>query len=204
MPTLFRGWFTFVAIAIAAAAIDLVTKSWAFLSLGMPGEQPGIVLVPKILLLETNLNEGALFGIGQGMGWFFATVSLMAIVGILVMVSRPVTRTDRGLVMALALITGGIVGNLIDRLGLPHLKWHAPIDRVGTDVLAVRDWIHFKLDGIIDWPIFNLADSWLMIGAGALLLLSLRPQLLLENPNTQNTGTATLCTPDPQRTDQTP
>ena len=66
MPTLFRGWFTFVAIAIAAAAIDLVTKSWAFLSLGMPGEQPGIVLVPKILLLETNLNEGALFGMGQG------------------------------------------------------------------------------------------------------------------------------------------
>ena len=44
----------------------------------------------------------------------------------------------------------------------------------GAAVLAVRDWIHFKLDGIIDWPIFNLADSWLVIGAGILLLISLR------------------------------
>jgi len=204
MPTLFRGWFTFVAIAIAAAAIDIGTKSWAFMSLGMPGEQPGIALVPKILLLETNLNEGALFGIGQGMGWFFATVSLIAIAGILALVSRPATRNDPGLVMALALITGGILGNLFDRLGFPHLKWHAPIDRVGTDVLAVRDWIHFKLDGIIDWPIFNLADSWLMIGAGVLLLLSLRPQPIPENTGAQKAGRNTLGKADPQRTEQTP
>ena len=33
-----------------------------------------------------------------------------------------------------------------------------------------------KLEGIIDWPIFNLADSWLVIGAGLMLILSLRPQ----------------------------
>ena len=60
-----RGWFTFVAIAVVAAVADLATKSAIFARLGRPGEQPGIVLVPGMLSLETNLNEGALFGMGQ-------------------------------------------------------------------------------------------------------------------------------------------
>ena len=65
------------------------------------------------------------------------------------------------------------MGNLYDRLGLPGLAWHAPLERRGERVLAVRDWIHFRLDGIIDWPIFNLADSWLVIGSAMLVVLSL-------------------------------
>lgn len=169
-----RGWPLFTAIAIVSAAIDLVTKWVLFRRLGMPGERPGIVLVPRMLTLETNLNEGALFGMGQGMGLLFAGISCVAIGGILYAVSRRPTREDRWLLVALALITGGIIGNLYDRLGLPGLTWHAPIGRAGTPVLAVRDWIHFSLEGIIDWPIFNLADTWLVIGAGLLLLLSLR------------------------------
>ena len=170
-----RGWFTFVAIAALAAVVDLATKSVIFARLGMPGERPRIVLVPGMLSLETNLNEGALFGMGQGLGAVFAAVSLCAIGGILWMVSRPATRADLWLLVALALITGGIIGNLYDRVGLPGLTWHAPLDRQGEAVRAVRDWIHFKLEGVIDWPIFNLADSWLVIGAGLMLLLSLRP-----------------------------
>jgi len=170
-----RGWFPFVAIAAGAAAVDLVTKWGIFRRLGMPGERPGIVLVPDMLVLETNLNEGALFGMGQGMGVFFAAVSLVAIAGILAAMARPSTRAEPWLIVALALITGGIIGNLYDRLGLPGLRWHAPLARRGAAVLAVRDWIHFRLEGIIDWPIFNLADSWLVIGAGLLLVLSLRP-----------------------------
>jgi signal peptidase II len=81
-------------------------------------------------------------------------------------------RSEPWLVVALALITGGIVGNLYDRLGLPGLEWHAPLGRIGDPVYAVRDWVHFTLEGIIDWPIFNLADTWLVIGAGLLVLLS--------------------------------
>jgi len=169
-----RGWFTFLAIAAIAAIGDLATKWAIFKNLGMPGQGRGIVLVPGMLSLETNLNEGALFGMGQGLGAVFAAVSLCAIGGILMLVSRPATRSDRWLLLALALITGGIIGNLYDRLGLPGLQWHAPLERQGEAVLAVRDWIHFKLDGIIDWPIFNLADSWLVIGAGLMLLISLR------------------------------
>jgi len=168
------GWGWYLGLAVAAAIIDLVSKAVLFARLGMPGEQAPIVLVPGMLTFETNLNEGALFGMGQGMGMVFAAVSCAAIAGILWMVSRRETRDDRWLLTALALITGGIIGNLWDRLGIPALRWHAPPERLGTPVLAVRDWIHFKLDGVIDWPIFNLADTWLVIGAGVLLLVTWR------------------------------
>jgi signal peptidase II len=167
-----RGWPVFIAIAICGAALDLVTKSLLFARLGMPGTAPPIVVVPRVLTLETNLNEGALFGLGQGMGTVFAAVSCLAIAGILYTVSRPAVRREPWLIAALGLITGGILGNLYDRLGLPGLEWHAPLGRVGDPVFAVRDWIHFRLERIIDWPIFNLADTWLVIGAGILMLIS--------------------------------
>ena len=163
-----------MGLALVAAVVDQVSKSVLFTRLGMPGEQAPIVLVAGMLALETNLNEGALFGLGQGMGMVFAAVSCAAIAGILWMVSRGETRTDGALLTALGLITGGIIGNLWDRLGIPGLVWHAPAERVGQPVLAVRDWIHFQLDGVIDWPIFNLADTWLVIGAGVLLLVTWR------------------------------
>ena len=169
------GWPLYAGVAAAAAIIDLVTKSILFGRLGMPGERPPIVIVPGMLTLETNLNEGALFGMGQGMGLLFAAVSVAALIGILAVMRHAATRADSWLVIALALITGGIIGNLYDRLGLPGLVWHAPLTRRGDRVLAVRDWIHFRLEGVIDWPIFNLADTWLVIGAAVLVLMSFRP-----------------------------
>jgi lipoprotein signal peptidase len=76
-------------------------------------------------------------------------------------------------------------GNLYDRLVLPGLEWHAPLERLGQPVYAVRDWIHVTVPGVIDWPIFNLADSWLVIGAGMLLWSSLRqPPIDAETPQT--------------------
>ena len=168
------GWLLFAAVALAAVASDLVSKAWIFARLGMPGTAPPSEIVPQILRLQTNLNEGALFGMGQGLGTLFAGVSVLALAGILAMLIRETTRADLRLVVALGLISGGIVGNLYDRLGLPGLAWHAPADRLGQPVRAVRDWIHFQLPGVIDWPIFNLADSWLVAGAGLLLLMSLR------------------------------
>lgn len=167
-----QGWMPFVVVTALAAAIDLATKTCVFRSLGMPGMAPPVVLLPGILRLETNLNEGALFGMGQGMGGVFATVSVLAIIGILALVSRPATRHDGWLLVALGLIVGGIIGNLYDRLGLPGLRWHAPLGRRDEAVFAVRDWIHVTVPGVIDWPIFNLADSWLVIGAGMMLVAS--------------------------------
>lgn len=168
------GWLLFAGVTIVALGSDLGSKAWIFDRLGMPGTAPPIELVPRILRLQTNLNEGALFGMGQGFGILFAGISVLAIGGILGMLARATTRAERPLVIALGLIAGGILGNLYDRLGLPQLVWHAPRERAGQSVRAVRDWIHFELPGVIDWPIFNLADTWLVIGAAIMVLATLR------------------------------
>lgn len=165
---------------------DLFTKSLAFKNLGMPGTNSGWPVINNMLWFRTSLNEGALFGLGQGMGWFFISVSFAALIGIVLTVSWLHVSSDTTLLIALGCITGGIIGNLYDRLGIPALRWHAPLSRQGEPVYAVRDWIHFRLDGIIDWPIFNLADSFLVLGAGLLLLLSFfPPSTLSERASTQ-------------------
>ena len=168
-------WTVFTTLLTVTTAADLITKAIAFKNLGMPGTSPGWPVIPNMLWYRTSLNEGALFGLGQGMGWFFITVSVAALIGIVFTVSWLRIQNDTVLIVALASITGGILGNLYDRLGIPGLHWHAPLGRQGEPVYAVRDWIHFRLEGIIDWPIFNLADSFLVLGAGLLLLLSFFP-----------------------------
>lgn len=175
------GWLLFVASAVVATVADLLTKNWIFDRLGMPGVAPPITVVPGMLQLRTNLNEGALFGVGQGLGLLFAAVSLVALAGIGVMVTRTcllpqaakLPAGDLLTLDALGMITGGILGNLYDRLGLPGLVWHFPPERAGEPVRAVRDWIHFAIEGVIDWPIFNLADSFLVVGAAILVVGSL-------------------------------
>ena len=168
-------WMVFSALVTLTTVADLTTKAIAFKNLGMPGTSPGWPVIRNMLWYRTSLNEGALFGLGQGMGWFFIAVSVAALIGILFTVSWLRMRNDTVLIVALACITGGILGNLYDRLGIPALHWNAPLERQGEPVYAVRDWIHFRLEGIIDWPIFNLADSFLVLGAGLLLFLSFFP-----------------------------
>ncbi len=182
MHAAIREWLLFGTIVTVALTADLATKESAFRQLGMPGMGNRYVLIPGIFVFETNLNEGALFGMGQGMGMVFATVATGALVGILWMVSSSATRASTWLLSALALISGGILGNLYDRLGLHGLDWHAPLARVGQPVYAVRDWIHVTVPGVIDWPIFNIADSWLFIGACMLLVTAMRPEPVAPEP----------------------
>jgi len=170
-------YIIFFGIALAGCALDLLTKHWIFQRLGMILIQqgrvkPAIWLIDGIFGFETSLNEGALFGIGQGKVVFFAALSIAAGLGILVWLFVFGAARDRFLTVALGMISAGILGNLYDRLGLPGLTWsfvatdHDP----GTPVYAVRDWLHFKIYNYFDWPIFNLADSLLVMGACLLIL----------------------------------
>jgi signal peptidase II len=156
----------FGTLVVGGCGADLATKSWIFRRLDWDGRRETLWLLDGILGFTTSLNEGALFGIGQGRWGVFTTLSLVAIAGILYWLFVAGAARDRALTIALGLVTAGISGNLYDRLGLPGLRWpegstHAP----GEHVYAVRDWIHFRIEGVVDWPIFNIADSLLVCGA---------------------------------------
>jgi signal peptidase II len=170
----------FLLIAVAGCAIDLATKSWIFAKLGMPGQKPSIWLISEIFGFTISLNEGALFGMGQGLVWLFAALSILAAAGIVYWLFGMGAAHDWSLTVALAAIMAGIFGNLYDRLGFPKLIWNypnPPLHEVGQPVYAVRDWLHFKIDAIgFDWPIFNIADSLLVCGAALLVWHALRSE----------------------------
>jgi signal peptidase II len=156
----------FFSLVLGGLAADLATKSWIFGRLGWSGPTETRWLVEGIFGFTTSLNEGALFGIGQGRGAVLTALSIVATTSILVWLFIAGAARDRLLVIALGLVTGGILGNLFDRLGLPGLRWGGDLTHEpGERVYAVRDWIHFKIDGVVDWPIFNIADSLLVCGA---------------------------------------
>ncbi|MDZ4820040.1 MAG: signal peptidase II [Planctomycetota bacterium] len=167
----------FFLIAVAGCALDLWTKHWIFAKLGLPAKEP-IVIWPGVFSLTTTLNEGALFGLGQGMVWVFATLSVVAVIGICYWLFYLGAGKDWILTIPLAMIMGGIFGNLYDRLGMPGLKWNDP-DRLGEPVYAVRDWLHFCLrradnSVLFDWPVFNIADCLLVCGSILLIWYGFR------------------------------
>jgi len=168
-----RGaWVVFGLLVLLGTVADLGSKWWVFNRLGLPGQQPPWVLVPGVLSLETTYNEGALFGLGDGLSWLFALLSLAALGGILLWLAWGRAIQDRWLVVALGLVVAGILGNLYDRLGLHGLSWHRVVlhadgsvrHHPGDPVRAVRDWIHVYYYDKFDWPVFNIADSLLVCG----------------------------------------
>ncbi|HEY1064580.1 MAG TPA: signal peptidase II [Pirellulales bacterium] len=169
-PISARTAIYFLALIVGGLAVDLWSKNWIFGALKMPGENPPIWLWEGVFGLRTSLNEGALFGLGQGHGLIFIALSVAAVIGIFYWVFAAGAGRDLWLTTALGLITAGTLGNLYDRLGLHGLKWHFSNGRgheLGDAVYAVRDWLDFAL---INWPIFNIADSMLVCGAAVLLL----------------------------------
>ena len=105
-----------------------------------------------------RVNHGALFSLGgqfkADANKFFAVVSVLAAVGISIWGSRRSTGRDKWLCISLGLILAGTVGNLFDRVVFG----------------GVRDFLYFYL---IEWPVFNVADCCLVIGAGMLLVQAL-------------------------------
>jgi signal peptidase II len=160
----------FFPLALGGLGTDLATKKLVFDWLGMPGEQQPYWVWQDVFGFQTSLNEGALFGLGQGWSPAFIALSVGAAVGILCFLFLAGAARDWLLTIALGSITGGILGNLYDRLGMPGLIWNYAnnLHDVGQPVYAVRDWIQVMI-GTWPWPTFNVADSLLVCGAGLLL-----------------------------------
>lgn len=122
------------------------------------------VAVMPFLNLTLVHNTGAAFGFLASAGgwqkWFFIVIALAAC-GIVVYMLRRLTAGDLQLGVALALILGGAVGNLIDRVLYGY----------------VIDFVDFYV-GHWHWPAFNVADSTITIGAILLVLDALGLRLL--------------------------
>ncbi len=149
-------------VAVLAAVVvvaDQATKTWAL------HHAAGLHHVVGTLYLRLDYNAGAAFSLGTGIGPVLEVVAAV-LVAVLVLASRRVSR-DAPLAGAvgLALLLGGAVGNLADRL-LRHIPGNpgAVVDFVDIARIGHHDW----------WPIFNLADAAITVGAGLLVIAFVR------------------------------
>ena len=159
MDASFPRIVTFFSLMIVGAGADLASKWWVFDGLGPPGASPPYWLIDGVFGFQTAINLGAVFGLGAGGGPFFAAFSVVALVGVCVWMLRYGGADSWWLTVTLGAISGGIIGNLYDRLVHP----------------GVRDWILFRLEGVPlfdPWPNFNIADALLVVGAASLLVYS--------------------------------
>jgi signal peptidase II len=141
-----RPWL-YLIIAAAFVVLDQISK-WLVVELLKP--VGSVTLIPNFLRLTYLENRGAAFGSFSEHRWVFMIFSTVAIVGVIVYLLR-FAENNRLLRWTLALIIGGGVGNMIDRVALGY----------------VVDFIDFC--GIWSY-IFNVADSCVCIGAGMLVL----------------------------------
>ena len=147
-------------VALAAftvsLALDFFTKQLVVAHLHFSDK---VEVVEGFFYLTHVRNPGAAFGVfaDAPQQWrlsFFIGISLLAL-GIVISFFRKLAPGDRLSALALGLISGGAVGNLIDRIFEPH---------------EVIDFLHFKLWQGYSWPDFNLADSFIVVGVGLLVL----------------------------------
>ncbi len=140
-------------IGLSVLALDQLTKWIVHTSLPLGG--PSQPFLGEYVRWTYIHNAGAAFGLLEGNRWFFVAVSLISALVILYLAARGGHRRLASLV-ALGLILGGAVGNLVDRLWLGVV-----IDFVDVGIGANRFWI------------FNVADSGISVGVGLLALLML-------------------------------
>lgn len=130
----------FAGTALFALFLDQLSKAAVQRFLA---EGESVTLIPRIFYLTYVRNPGAAFGLFAYQTAFFIAVTLTVIVLVLVM-ARQARENGRSLKLGMGMVLGGAAGNLIDRL------------RLGV----VIDFLDFRI-----WPVFNLADAAIVLGA---------------------------------------
>jgi len=141
---------SFFVAAIAVVALDQLTKHWVVTELG---DGDLVRIVDGLLTLRLTYNPGGAFGLGQSIPGFFLVASVLISATILYL-ARQVE--DPRWLIPLGAVLGGGVGNLIDRV----------VRSPGGEVV---DFIDLQV-----WPLFNVADSAIVVGVATLFFLSFR------------------------------
>ena len=148
-----RPWRSFYLTAWVVWLIDLGTKVWAVEVLS---SRANVQIIGSFLQLTFVQNSGAAFGIGAGSTIIFTFFAL----AVLIFITRYALQiTSKGWALVCGLVLGGILGNLTDRI------FRAPSFLQGH----VIDWIQ-----IPNWPVFNIADSAIVIAAVVAIILTIR------------------------------
>jgi signal peptidase II len=141
------GW-RWLPVALGVIVLDQLVKAWMVANL-KPYEPHHVLPVLDITLM---FNTGAAFSfLDRGPGWQvwgFTVLAVAVSVGILIWLRKVGSRTQRLLALALTLILGGALGNVIDRIRIGHV----------VDFIFPHWNNHW-------FPAFNLADSAITIGA---------------------------------------
>lgn len=132
----------FFLVVFTALAADLYTKYLTLRYL-----QVGEFIPMGVFDIRHVHNTGAAFGMLANSNVLFVSVAVIVLVGLLVNLPR-IQKAEAGIVVALGLIAGGTLGNLIDRLRFGY----------------VVDFIDFRW-----WPVFNVADSCICVGVAILI-----------------------------------
>jgi signal peptidase II len=150
-PEVKRGLPFWLALAVLVVVLDQVTKQWVIDGFRLMES----VAVTSFFNLVLVLNPGASFSFLAGAGgwqkWFFVVLALGVSVWLVIMLRQHAG--EKLLPLALSLILGGALGNVIDRLRFD----------------AVVDFLDFHLAGY-HWPAFNVADSAITVGVVLMLL----------------------------------
>ncbi|MBQ8177578.1 MAG: signal peptidase II [Clostridia bacterium] len=143
-------WFVLDFLFIGVwLAIDLLTKEFVYGPMAAGG--PDIVIWKGVLRLTPVENTGASFGIFQGKTDILTIISLVTVVVMVAVMIFSIKLRNGWYRSAMILLIAGGLGNIIDRLLLGY----------------VRDWIYFEL---IDFAVFNLADTGLTVGCVLLII----------------------------------
>jgi signal peptidase II len=168
----------FFTITIGGFVLDCWSKFVIFKRYGWPGPVEDIhYFIHNFFAIETSVNHGAVFGLGQGYRWVFVCLSFVALGVILYFAFFRRPKLEPFLFYTLAMVSAGILGNLYDRMGLHHFAGLDPDHYYG-----VRDWIRFEfhfipLEMFKPWPNFNIADCFLVVGACILGWYSFRADM---------------------------
>lgn len=137
-------WFLIAAIAVI---LDQVTK---WLAVEFLTKVETVPLIQNVLHLTYLENTGAAFGILKNNRWVFLIISTVAIIALLAYIAKFPPKS-KWLGVGLSFIVGGGIGNMIDRVLLGY----------------VVDFIDFRL---INFAVFNVADSFVCVGAVLVLI----------------------------------
>jgi signal peptidase II len=137
-------------IAAIILGLDQITKAWALRTWPHPntGEIP---IIEGWLALTYVRNTGVAFGMFSGMPQLFTVTALIIIAAAIYLYLKHAPSDNRWLGVTLGLIIGGAIGNVIDRIRFGYV-----VDFIKT------------FDGA--FPVFNIADSSIVIGVGLMIL----------------------------------